>query len=202
MRNLNLPFGALAAWALSLLFSVGRVLAVEPGVDVAAPKVAISQVSDSFVFQPANIVVEQGDWVRWKSVASSVIHTTTSGTPCVANSLWNAGLSPGTQFTRQFTDSPGVLPYFCMPHCGLGMTGQVTVTTLISVRATDSLGTLTLSWTGGGGVYQVFRSDVPAFIGPNTVTFVPTGGDTGTTFSDTMQPSVGKVLYYLVMNKF
>jgi len=190
------------AFVVTLLLSVQGALAVEPGVDVAAPRVAISQVADNFVFQPARIVVEQGDWIRWKNVAFSTSHTTTSGNPCVADNLWNAGLLPGAQFTRQFTDLPGLIPYFCSPHCGIGMTGQVTVTTLISVQASDNLGTLTLTWSGGGGVYQVFRSDIPGFTGTGTVAFAPDGGDTGTTFTDSMQPNLGRVLYYLVMNKF
>ena len=187
---------------LMVLSSAGRALAVEPGVDVAVPRVALSQVNDGFVFQPANLVVEQGDWVRWKSVATGMSHTTTSGNPCVANNLWSSPLMPGAQFTRQFTENPGTLPYFCSPHCGLNMTGQVRVTTPINLQASDSFGTLNLTWTGGGSIYRVFRSDVPAFIGTGTVSFAPTGGDTGTSFSDMSQPAPGSVLYYLVMNKF
>ena len=192
---------SIPALVLALLLTAGA-LAVEPGVDVAVPRVALSQVNDGFVFQPAILVVERGDWVRWTSVATGMTHTTTSGNPCVASGLWNSPLSPGGQFTRQFADNPGILPYFCGPHCGLNMTGQIRVTPPIVLQASDTFGTLSLAWTGGGTTYRVFRSDVRAFAGPGTVSFAPTGSDSGTSFSDASQPAPGAILYYLVMNKF
>jgi plastocyanin len=191
---------AFCSLALLLIPTAG--FAVEPGVDIAAPRVAISQVSDAFIFQPAILVIEQGDWIRWKNVGVSFSHTTTSGFPCVSTGIWNSTLAPGGQFTRQFIESPQALPYYCIPHCGSGMTGQVMVTSRILLQATDSLGQLMLSWTGGGGSYRVFKSDIPAFTGAGTVVFAPNGGDAGTSFTDAVEPSVGGVAYYLVMNKF
>lgn len=196
-----------ASWILSL-FPLSLVLipetglAVEPGVDIAAPRVAISQVADSFTFQPAALVVEQGDWVRWNHVGASFTHTTTSGSPCVSSGIWNSTLSPGGQFTRQFLETPQALPYYCTPHCSFGMTGQVTVTSRILVQAADNAGQLQLTWSGGGGSYRVFRSNVPAFTGAGTVVLAPDAGDAGMTFTDATQPNVGAVAYYLVMNKF
>jgi len=134
-------------------------------------------------------------------VGTSLTHTTTSGSPCVADLLWNASLPVGGTFTRQFFEPPSVRPFFCMPHCGLGMTGEVTISTAISLQATDNAGQLTLSWSGGGGLYRVIRSDIPAFTGAGTATFQPTGGDGGTTFTDTAEPASGKALFYLAMNK-
>ena len=95
-----------------------------------------------------------------------------------------------------------MLPYFCVPHCTFGMTGRVTVTTTIDLQAVDTAGQIDLSWTGGGGLYVVNRSDSPGFVSAGTVTLVPNGGDAGTTFSETLQPPVGGVLYYLISNKF
>jgi plastocyanin len=175
---------------------------VEPGVDIAAPRVAISQVTDIIGFQPPNLVVEQGDYVRWNSTAVTLPHTSTSGVPCVSNSLWGASLNPGTSFTRQFLESPQVLPYFCVFHCSMGMRGQVTVTSPIVLQASASPGQIDLSWTGGGGLYVVNRSDVPGFVSAGTVVLSPIGGNAGTTFSDTLAPGLGAVLYYLVTNKF
>ena len=83
------------------------------------------------------------------------------------------------------------------------MLGQVTVTGVIALTVSDSSGTSTLSWSGGGGLYQVIRSDNPAFGGPNTATFTPDGGGSGTTFTDlfTPVPAAGAATFYLVMNQ-
>jgi len=198
-------FRVLYLGALALLAPAGPLRAVEPGVDIAVPRVAISTVdSASFMFHPPRLVIEQGDHVRWSPTTTSV-HTTTSGAPCTANGLWNQSLGTvGVNFTRQFPEPPQVFPYFCSPHCALGMTGQVVVTTLVDLTMTHSAGAATLSWSGGSGSYQIFRSDGPAFTGPGTVTLTPDGGSTGTTFTDSLAPPppVGRASFYLVMNLF
>ena len=53
-------------------------LAVEPGVDVAVPRVTLSLVGAALAFVPANPVVEQGDFIRWRNVSTG-LHTSTSG---------------------------------------------------------------------------------------------------------------------------
>jgi plastocyanin len=179
------------------------VSAVTPGVDIAVPRVAITTVDGvSFMFHPAQIAVEQGDWVQWAWTGGS--HTTTSGSGCIADNLWHAplnSLSP-PQFTRQFLEPPGSLPFFCMPHCTFGMVGNVAVSTLIDLTAQNASGTLTLSWIGGSGSYRVFRSDTPAFTGTGTVILTPSGGTTQMSISDTAQPPPGSAAFYLVMNQF
>jgi plastocyanin len=77
-------------------------------------------------FVPNPVIVQEGDIVRWTNPAATT-HTTTSGSNCIGDGLWNSGnMSNGAQFTVQF-DNAGDFPYFCIPHCGLGMTGTVTV---------------------------------------------------------------------------
>jgi len=178
-------------------------VAVEPGIDIAVPRVAISNTADNFFFSPAFLVVEQGDYVRWRFIGTTYIHTTTSGPPCVSNTLWSAALSATSpSFTLQFSGTTGTIPYFCVYHCSIyGMKGQVTVTTKIDVTASETAGTLTLTWTGGGGLYRVFRSDTPAFTGTGTVILTP-GGITQMSISDTAQPPSGSAAFYLVMNQF
>jgi len=173
-------------------------LAVTPGVDIAVPKVTVVSIAATLAFDPPVSVVEQGDYVQWKNNGTGS-HTTTSGTPCVANGVWNVPLGPGVQFMRQFVEPAGNLPYFCVPHCGLGMTGSVRLTTPIAVQAADNAGTLLLSWSGGGPTYQVFRSSAPSFVGSLPVP--PAGGDTGTSFSDPVVVNPGAVNFYLIMNK-
>lgn len=189
---------------LSLLTGARVARAVEPGVDIAAPRVAITVANGTTLrFVPATTPVETGDYVRW--TWTSGIHTTTSGTPCLADGLWTSNLdSTTTQFTRQFLEAPGTRPYFCSPHCGLGMTGSVVVTTLIDLTTTDLSGAVMLSWTGGGGIYRVFRSSSPLFPATSTTVLTPTGGTTQTSFLDQTAgtPPVGSAFFYLVMNQF
>src|SRR5262245_22537127 len=185
--------------AIVLIFPIsgGLEAAVTPGVDIAVPKVTVVTIS-GFAFVANVVVIERGDYVHWKNM-SGASHTTTSGMACVANNLWNNPLGAGAEFQRQFLEPAGDLPYFCIPHCGLGMTGTVRLTTPIVVQAADNGGTLTLSWTGGGPTYQVFRSSTPTFVGSTPTP--PAGGDTGTSVSDSSSLNPGTVNFYLVMNK-
>lgn len=82
------------------------------------------EVRDDF-FDPETLEVESGTTVKWENVGSDD-HTTTSGNPCNANGTWDSALNPGDEFTRTF-NSTGNFPYFCIPHCGSGMTGLVIV---------------------------------------------------------------------------
>lgn len=168
---------------------------------VAAPRVSISEVSDNFVFSPRFLIVEQGDWVRWKSIAVGTTHSTTSGSGCVSNGLWNVSLMPNGQYTRLFMNAPSVLQYFCVHHCSFGMTGQVQVTTKIALTVFPSGTDALLTWTGGGGSYQVFRGDAPTLFGAGTSVLPPDGGNAGTTLVDPTVPAVGQALFYYVGNK-
>jgi len=76
----------------------------------------------SLTFSPAVVHIHTGDRVIWTWTAGG--HTSTSGTSCTANGLWN---SSGLAFTNTF-NSTGTFAYFCVPHCSLGMTGAVVVT--------------------------------------------------------------------------
>ena len=186
--------------AIALIFTTlsGFALAVTPGVDIAVPKVTVVTIASAFAFVPNQSVVEQGNYVHWKNNGLTS-HTTTSGNPCVANGLWNSSLGAGALFERRFLEAAGTLPYFCIPHCGMPMTGTVRVTTPIVVQAVEDAGTLTLSWTGGGPTYQVFRSSTPGFVGSTPTQ--PDGGDTATSVSDPSALNPGAINYYLVTNK-
>ncbi|MBI4168928.1 MAG: hypothetical protein HY510_03225 [Acidobacteria bacterium] len=136
-------------------------------------------------------------------------HTTMHGVKnalggCDPLGLWGAVLLPPgfVQFTRRFLEPPQALPYCCEPHTYLNMLGEVVVTVPISLTASESSGVLTLDWSGGNGLYVVFRSDNPRFVGPSTTTFAPDGGDIGTSSRDFTPPDPGRALFYLVMNKF
>src|SRR5688572_23792085 len=86
--------------------------AVEPGVDIAAPRVITSVVNATFAFVPRNPVVEQGDFVRWRNIGTG-LHTSTSGSMCgVVDGLWDFQLGAGVVTpTRQFNELPRSIPY-------------------------------------------------------------------------------------------
>ena len=82
------------------------------------------------------------------------------------------------------------------------MTGQVTVTSVIELTVSDSAGASQLTWTGGGGIYRVFRSDSPSFVISSVLTAA--GGTNQTAFLDQTGglPPMGSAYFYLVMNQF
>jgi len=198
---------SLALAAAFATLTVPPALGVEPGIDIAAPRVAITTVdAATLAFHPSRIVVEQFDHVRWAWTGGT--HNTTSAptnTSCVGSGLWSSALtSLTTSFTRQFTELPAILVFFCQPHCSLGMRGQVVVTSEISVLAKESGADVQLDWTGGGGLYRIFRSTSPLFSGGTTTILTGAAGTSALTFVDATAgtPPVGSVHYYLVMNHF
>lgn len=97
-------------------------LVLSAGTDAATFNVNVQ----NFFFQPDPIVINVGDTVTWTN-NSGVFHTTTSGTNCNGDGIWNGSLSgSGGTFSRTF-DTPGTFPYFCVPHCSAGMTGTIVV---------------------------------------------------------------------------
>jgi plastocyanin len=90
----------------------------------------IVQVRNNF-FSPRDVTVAVGDTVVWFN-AGSAGHTSTSGTSCTSDGLWDSGsLSSGDSFQVIFDQNhvnvTGGIPYFCIPHCTVGMVGSVTV---------------------------------------------------------------------------
>lgn len=174
---------------------------LEPGIDEAVPRFVISLVGDALGFVPARPAVEQGDRVLWKNTGTTAFHTTTSGSGCSPDGRWDGPLSPGSRFGRRFPEAPGSLPYYSTPDCLLGMVGEVRVTEQIVVMVSEASGITQLTWQGGSGLYQVWRSDNPAFVGVGTETSSPDGGDSGISFTDLADLPAGGAFFYLVTNK-
>ncbi|MCO6437731.1 MAG: IPTL-CTERM sorting domain-containing protein [Phycisphaerae bacterium] len=77
-------------------------------------------------FSPPNVDVLPGDTVQW--VHTGGIHTVTSGTPCTSDGRFDMALTSGTvQYVIPGGEPAGTIPYFCTPHCAVGMTGTITV---------------------------------------------------------------------------
>ncbi|MGD8719299.1 MAG: plastocyanin/azurin family copper-binding protein [Candidatus Zixiibacteriota bacterium] len=75
---------------------------------------------ENFAFNPAVVVVEKGEDVRWVNL-DQVLHTSTSDT-----GKWDSGdLAHGEDYERKFNQT-GVFTYHCTYHPA--MTGTVRVT--------------------------------------------------------------------------
>jgi plastocyanin len=80
----------------------------------------------NYKFDPASLIIQEGDEVIWVN-ESDMQHTSTSGMSCTPGSEWDSGnINPGQKFNHLFTRT-GSFPYFCVPHCIQGMTGNITV---------------------------------------------------------------------------
>jgi plastocyanin len=77
-------------------------------------------------FSPKSVTISVGDSVTWQWVGSNS-HTVTHGTnPSSLGGLFDEGPKSSGTFGYRFT-SPGTIPYFCIPHFSMGMTGTITV---------------------------------------------------------------------------
>ena len=123
MRNSNIilmPLVAVMATALVLwpILTNGATVTVTVGPNG----------TDSF--SPDPVAIHPGDTVQWTWAESG--HTTTSGSPCSPDGVWNSGiLARGATFSHTF-NTAGTFPYFCIPHCDMGMTGTITVANAMS----------------------------------------------------------------------
>ena len=94
---------------------------------------------DNF-FEPAFLTVEEGDTVVWWNDCCEGIndHTATSGTDCNPDGIWDSGLLENAEDFSVIFDEAGTFPYYCIPHCLLGMEGTIEV--LAAPECTDSDG--------------------------------------------------------------
>ena len=123
------------------------------------PAATVEVTVQDFSFTPAIVTINAGDTVTWRVVNGN--HTSTSGTNCTQDGLWNSGLmGAGQTFQRVFTTG-GTFPYFCIPHC---FTGTVIVnqapTPVIAFRISPACAgvgtpvTITAESTLGGRSYK------------------------------------------------
>jgi plastocyanin len=87
------------------------------------------------VFSPPTLSIRVGDTVQWMWASSG--HSVNSGSSnCVGDGSFcspndsNCAQGPlsnkGDTYSHTFT-AAGTYPYFCRPHCGLGMVGTIQV---------------------------------------------------------------------------
>ena len=146
------------------------------GADSRAATVEVSM--QDFSFTPQTISINVGDTVQWTNNGGS--HTTTSGSNCTADGTWNSGLlGQGQSFSHTFTEA-GTFPYFCIPQCGIGMTGTVVVA---AAPAPTALLTVTKA-----GVGEVTVTSSPAGISCGTDCTETYPVDTAVTLTATAAP--------------
>ena len=90
--------------------------------------------SEGLSFSPSSLTIRVGDTVQWSWSSSG--HTVTSGSQCSADGQFcspsdsNCAGAPlsnqGATYSHTFSTA-GTFPYFCIPHCGLGMVGTIVV---------------------------------------------------------------------------
>lgn len=77
-------------------------------------------------FEPAEVTVKVGQTVRWTWAGGT--HNVVSGPDCTTeDGLFKSGAPQGGgTFDKKF-ETAGTFPYYCQPHCSMGMKGQVIV---------------------------------------------------------------------------
>ena len=87
-------------------------------------------------FSPKDLVINAGDRVRWRNT-TGLQHTSTSGTNCNEDAIWDTGFLNAAAFSAFITfNAAGFYPYFCVIHCVSGMTGTITVNPPVAVATT------------------------------------------------------------------
>lgn len=77
-------------------------------------------------FAPAEVRIKANQTVRWVWVAGT--HNVLSGSGCTPDGTFSSGSTKGTPSTFEHTfEKAGSFPYFCDPHCEVGMKGRVIV---------------------------------------------------------------------------
>jgi plastocyanin len=95
---------------------------------------SVINLTDTFEFEPHEVMIHVGDIVEWRNT-SRFNHTVTADPtqghatlPPSAERFSSQELRPGASFRHTFT-VPGNYTYFCQPHEGIGMVGQIIVLT-------------------------------------------------------------------------
>lgn len=80
-----------------------------------------------FEFTPNTVDAKSGDTMQWHWVSGT--HTVTSGSPCTPDGKFNNAITSGMSTVTYVIPASfsGEIPFFCIPHCAEGMTGNITV---------------------------------------------------------------------------
>lgn len=94
---------------------------------VADPTAAVEvDVTAANTFAPQALTVKVGQTVRWVWTGGS--HNVVSGENCTEDGKFKSGASQAGGTYEHVFETAGTFPYYCEPHCSVGMTGTITVT--------------------------------------------------------------------------
>jgi plastocyanin len=112
--------GALAVFGLTMVSACSDTDETpEPPPPGANVKVTANQ------FTPAQVKIKVGESVRWTWGGGT--HNVVSGSNCTDDGKFTSGAPMGGgTFDHKF-ETAGTFPYFCSPHCTMGMVGEVIV---------------------------------------------------------------------------
>jgi len=94
------------------------------GTDPAADENVVTVQVTNNVFNPASVKIKVGQTVRWTWAGG--VHDVVSGTNCTDDGKFKSELMGGGTYDKKF-DTAGTFPYYCTPHCTMGMVGEVIV---------------------------------------------------------------------------
>ncbi len=130
---------------LSLRLIMSFMFLAFAAVSAGAATIVVEQVGTSWV--PDGLSINVGDTVQW--VWNSGVHTVTSGLnpgDPEAGDIFDANLTAGEPlFAFTFTEV-GHYPFFCIPHYGLDMFGNIHVE--------DSVGGEAVTWSAVKRLYD------------------------------------------------
>ena len=76
-------------------------------------------------FDPPEVHIKANQTVRWVWISGT--HNVISGAACMPDGKFGSGnTATSTTFEHTFA-APGSFPYYCDPHCTIGMKGNVVV---------------------------------------------------------------------------
>jgi plastocyanin len=117
------------------LLSLGACGLGGPAYGPASDAAAVVVMTDGLAFQPDAVRIKAGETVDWRN-RSFLTHTVTDDPARAKDAAdaqlpegapsFSARVGPGEVYRNIFT-VPGTYRYFCMPHEGWGMHGQVIV---------------------------------------------------------------------------
>jgi plastocyanin len=117
------------------LLSLGACGFGGPAYGPASDAAAVVEMTNGLAFQPDAVRIKAGETVEWRN-RSLFTHTVTDD-PAQAKDAADAQLPEGAppfsaqvsagEIYRHIFTVPGIYRYFCLPHEGRGMHGQVTV---------------------------------------------------------------------------
>lgn len=112
-------------------FMVGVISVLPPG-----EAGQIVEISD-FTFSPGTLNINKDEVVTW--IIMEGMHSTTSGTSCTSDGIWDSGVMNSAGQTYSYTfNTNGIYPYYCIPHCvSNDMKGLILVDTVITAIAED-----------------------------------------------------------------